>query len=86
MLYSHRLRGSALTIGIDILADAAGKIEIAAQENDLIRADSLVDDLRSEYQRTTDFLQRDDWVEISMAGSSQKVATGKRSDDSSCNS
>lgn len=84
LLYAHRLRGSALTIGIDILAEVAGKIEIAAQENDLIRTASLLDDLRCKYQRTTNFLQRDDWVEISMADSCQKIANGKRSDDSSC--
>lgn len=67
LLYAHRLRGSALTIGIDALAKAAGKIEDAANDGNVVLADSYVDNLRCEYQRTVEFLRRDDWMEISMA-------------------
>ena len=69
LLYAHRLRGSALTIGIELLAEAAGKVEDAARDGNVILAASYVDALRCEYQRTAEFLCRDDWMEISMTAS-----------------
>jgi len=69
LLYAHRLRGSALTVGIDELADIAEKIEDAANDDDVILAVSYVDKLRCEYLRTVEFLSRDDWMEISIAAS-----------------
>ena len=82
LLYAHRLRGSALTIGIEGLAEAAGKIEDAAHDGDVILAASYVEGLRCEYHRTVEFLNRDDWMEISMAASCHKGGGGEIAVDS----
>ena len=64
LLYSHKLRGVALTIGATVSAEKADVIEVAATEDDIEKAAEELDALKVELEKLMSFLSQPDWLEI----------------------
>jgi two-component system sensor histidine kinase/response regulator len=64
ILYSHKIKGSVLTIGVSKLAEIAGQIETAATDNDMEKAGKVLPGLEPAYAELKEFLGRPDWKEI----------------------
>ena len=62
-LYSHKLKGAALSIGATRLPDAAYRLERAGQEKDTATAASLIDEVKNEFEKLISFLSEADWIE-----------------------
>jgi len=62
-LYSHKLKGAALSIGATRLPDAAYRLECAGQEKDTATAASLFDEVKNEFEKLVSFLSEADWIE-----------------------
>ena len=67
ILYAHRLRGVSLIIGTSGLAEAANKVEKAADRKDIKAASELMDTVRHEFKKLTSFLSDPGWVEKAKA-------------------
>ena len=63
LLYAHRLRGNALTIGASEFAEKALKVEQAAKNNDLPKAEILIPGLKEELDKLINFISQPDWIE-----------------------
>jgi HPt (histidine-containing phosphotransfer) domain-containing protein len=55
---AHTLRGAALNLGANHLADAARELERAGRRGDMTTAASLLPGVRSEYERMKAFLAK----------------------------
>jgi HPt (histidine-containing phosphotransfer) domain-containing protein len=64
LLYAHRLRGNALTIGAVKFAEKADKVEECGRQEDVEKANSLFDGLRQEFDKLIAFLVNPNWVDF----------------------
>lgn len=63
LLYAHRLKGNAMTIGASGFAEQAGQVEECGRLEDVQKAASLIADLKSEFDRLISFLSEKDWID-----------------------
>ena len=63
-LYAHRLKGAALTIGAGQLSQKAYLLECAGQQQNTGISASLLEDVRSEFEKLKSLLSNADWIEI----------------------
>lgn len=61
---AHKLKGAIQTIGATDLPEKAATVEIAAGENDFKTINATMPLLKIEYERFTQFLNKEDWTEI----------------------
>ncbi len=62
-LLSHAMKGSAATIAAKPLSQAAYQLELAAKANNLNNADSLLDDIRNEFDSLKTLLAQSNWIQ-----------------------
>jgi signal transduction histidine kinase/AmiR/NasT family two-component response regulator len=62
LLYAHRLRGNALTIGAVEFARKAGQVEECGRKKDVKKAASLFDGLNKEFDKLIAFLVNPKWI------------------------
>lgn len=60
---SHAMKGSAATIAAKPLSQAAYQLELAAKANNLNNADSLLDDIRNEFDSLKTLLAQSNWIQ-----------------------
>jgi CheY-like chemotaxis protein/HPt (histidine-containing phosphotransfer) domain-containing protein len=63
LLYAHRLRGNALTIGAVEFAEKADQLEECGRQEDVEKANSLFDGLKQEFDKLVAFLVDPKWVD-----------------------
>ena len=63
-VYASALRGSAANIGAKRLADVALRLEIMARRKDLLHADSLLDNIMTEFERLESFVSNPNWMDV----------------------
>ena len=63
LLYAHRLRGNALTIGAIEFAEKADKVEECGRQENIEKASSLMEGLNAEFTRLVNFLSDPGWIE-----------------------
>ncbi|MBW8015469.1 MAG: PAS domain S-box protein [Planctomycetes bacterium] len=61
---SHTLKGSAGTIGAQLLADRATQLDQAAKEEDIEKAKEIFVQVRKEFDRLQDLVSKPDWVNL----------------------
>jgi HPt (histidine-containing phosphotransfer) domain-containing protein len=57
------MKGSAATIAAKPLSQAAYQLELAAKANNLNNADSLLDDIRNEFDSLKTLLAQSNWIQ-----------------------
>jgi PAS domain S-box-containing protein len=62
-LYSHKLKGAAMTIGATLLSEKAYSLECAAREEKTDSAESLFEEIRVEYEKVMSLISKPDWIE-----------------------
>lgn len=63
ILYAHRLKGVAMTMGAVSLSDAAYRIEEIVEEKGIEPAACLFAEVQDEFEKVISFLSRSDWIE-----------------------
>ena len=63
VLYAHRLRGNALTVGAFEFAEKAGQIEECGREEGIEKAASLFNGLKRELDKLIAFLSNPNWID-----------------------
>ncbi len=61
---AHILKGSAKAIGATPLSQAALKLELAAKDQNLETAESLLAEIETEFEKITALLSQPDWIEV----------------------
>ena len=61
--YAHRIKGATATIGARAAAETAGQLEQASEEEDLERAQSLIEQMRAEVESLLSFLANPAWLQ-----------------------
>ena len=72
MLRAHELKGLALAVGAKRLSKTALTLETAAEQKDLKNTDTLLEDIRTEYEKMMSFLSQPNWIEIAKNGQKTK--------------
>jgi len=63
LLYAHRLRGNALTIGAIKFAEKTDRVEECGRQKDVKKAASLFDGLKREFDKLVAFLVNPKWLD-----------------------
>jgi HPt (histidine-containing phosphotransfer) domain-containing protein len=63
-VYASALRGSAANIGAKRLSDATHRLEVMARKKDLSIAESLLQEITTEFERLQSFVSKPNWMEI----------------------
>ena len=74
-LYSHKLKGAAMTIGASRLPQIAYRLENAGREKDIPTAALLFEQLQDEFEELVSFLSEDNWMEIAKQQENKKTVT-----------
>lgn len=61
---AHAIKGGAANICATRLADIAFRLETAGKENDIAAAKQIFEELKKEFDKTTDFLSQPNWLEL----------------------
>jgi len=62
-LYAHAIKGSTANIGAERLSQIAARLEAMAFDGDLSQAQSLLQEITTEFRRLEAFVSNPDWVE-----------------------
>lgn len=62
-LYAHAIKGSNANLGAERLSEAAKSLEHLAAAGDLSRAEELLQEIRTQFERLETFVSQPDWVE-----------------------
>ena len=65
-LYAHSLKGAALHIGADKLANMAYELECAGRDKDIEQSIKLFAQIQEEYEKLIAFLSQSNWIELAM--------------------
>jgi signal transduction histidine kinase/CheY-like chemotaxis protein/HPt (histidine-containing phosphotransfer) domain-containing protein len=60
----HKLKGASMSIGASRLPQIAHSMECAAKEKDIATAESMLNEVQTEFEKLISFLSQPDWVEI----------------------
>ena len=69
VLYAHRLKGEALTIGARRLGEKAALLEYAGEEKKMVAAALLFEQVKQEFETVASFLSTPDWIETAKQSS-----------------
>ncbi|WP_169853285.1 ATP-binding protein [Anaerohalosphaera lusitana] len=72
LLFAHKLRGNALTIGAKELPAICDKIEQMGRDEDLSGIEELYEQANQEFNRLVSFLKNPKWMEISKRNSRER--------------
>jgi len=73
-VYASALRGSAANIGANRLAEVAHRLEIMARQKDLSVAETLLQEIITEFERLESFVSNPNWMDVAK----QQIAAENR--------
>ena len=74
-LYAHAIRGAGRNMGVEKLSEMAYQLETMALEEDLSKAEQLLQSITTEFHKLEEFVSKTNWIETAKRQATLKAKT-----------